>query len=65
MVYSSPALATGWWTLKVAADGEAPNKGNYWMAWNGERIAMGREAKIMKANRPRLFEDIVAFMRAR
>jgi hypothetical protein len=65
MIYSSPALATGWTQIKIAADGEAPNKGNYWISWNGERFASGREMKILKVDRPRLLEDVAAFLKAK
>jgi hypothetical protein len=50
--------------IKVSVRGRAENKANYWMSWIvGEgRMALGRDAKIMKANRIELFELVSGVM---
>lgn len=46
--------AAGWRLIKVAAMGKAEHKANYWPQWNGERMASGRDWKLMQKGRPEL-----------
>lgn len=45
----------GWRTVKISADGVAERKANYWVSWNGERIARSREMGAMADHRPELY----------
>ena len=50
----------GFLNLKVAADGRAPNKANYWFSFKiEEKYFFGRDATIMRENR----EDLYQFVR--
>lgn len=53
----------GWRTIKIAAQGRAIHKANYWgsVQTDGGVLVIGREAaiKILKANRPLLWEAVI------
>lgn len=41
-----------WINVKIAANGKAPKKANYWINWNGKDFAKGKCYKIAEENRP-------------
>lgn len=49
-----------WVTLKIAANGRAAGKANYWLAKNGKtgQIGFARDFAIMRDTRPGLHEQI-------
>lgn len=52
----------GWSLVKVACDGEAQRKANFWVQWNGSRMANGSEWLMLKRHRPALAVAVVAAM---
>ena len=49
----------GFLNLKIAADGRAKNKANYWFSFKLEDGSFfGRDFSVMRANRPDLCESI-------
>jgi hypothetical protein len=54
----------GWRNMKLAAKGWAPNKANYWFGWSGEemRIAVSKDIRLMRVNRPGLLDKLEAFL---
>ena len=49
----------GFLNLKIAADGRAKNKANYWFSFKiAEGSFFGRDFSVMRANRPELCELI-------
>ena len=43
-----------WSQVKVVADGMAANKANYWLGWDGSRIAKGKDFILLNSNRSEL-----------
>ena len=43
-----------WQQVKLAANGTVEHKANYWLAWNGERLARSIGLKLLEQNRPDL-----------
>jgi hypothetical protein len=52
-----------WRDIKVAAQGMAPHKANYWTAWNGTRLAGSLCLKQMAEHRSDLLEGLTTFMK--
>lgn len=52
----------GWNMVKVSCDGYAEAKANYWLTWNGERIAKSREMAVMCKHRPELAKRLVKLL---
>jgi hypothetical protein len=51
----------GFLNLKVAADGRAPNKANYWFSFKiADGYFFGRDLTIMRSNRSELYEFVNA-----
>ena len=51
--------AKGFLNLKIAADGRAKNKANYWFSFKiAEGSFFGRDFSVMRSNRPELCELI-------
>lgn len=55
------AVSGGWHQLKLAAKIAQP-KGNYWLAWNGERLAMSSDAKKLNTYHPDVYDWVVEVM---
>jgi len=49
----------GWRALKLAANGKAPHKANYWLNWNGERLAQGGDLRKLKNGKPELLDMLL------
>jgi hypothetical protein len=58
VLYVSKTHKNGWWNAKLSAKGWAPVKANYWLAWNGERLAMTKDRKRLIEERPGLEEKV-------
>lgn len=54
----------GWRSLKLAADGKAPRKANYWLGWDGERLAASSDLKRMQVGRPQMEPMVVELLRS-
>ena len=39
--------SNGWRQIKVSSNKKTRNKANYWLSWNGERFANGKDYKAM------------------
>jgi hypothetical protein len=52
-----------WRAVRVAAVGAAPSKANYWLAWNGDRLAKGKDSQNMEQYRPLLFAAVLDILR--
>ncbi|MCE2839403.1 MAG: hypothetical protein LW834_21040 [Cyanobium sp. 49614_E6] len=52
-------VISGWFNLKICASGDAPNKANYWIGWNGERFASGRGLSQLRMGRPHMEQRLV------
>jgi len=50
-----------WQILKLVSKMPAA-KANFWLAWNGQRMAMGKDAVILNAHYPDVFDWVVAQM---
>lgn len=54
---------SGWTNIKIAAKAKAGRKANYWLGWNGERFARGRDLEFLMTHRPSLYKDLVEELR--
>lgn len=48
--------------LKLLANGYVENKANYWLSWDRKRnrlTSRGLDAKLLKDNRPELFQFVI------
>lgn len=48
-----------WQQVKLAANGAVEHKANYWLAWNGERMAKSTDFGLLEKNRPELSARVV------
>lgn len=48
-----------WVTLKLVADLPVPNKANYYLKWNGERLAGCKESTLLAEHRPYLCDTLI------
>jgi hypothetical protein len=53
-----------WSQVKIAAGGAVERKANYWLKWNGERIAKGRESWLLQESRPELAAEVLRSLQA-
>jgi len=53
-----------WLSVKVVADGKAPNKAIYWLGWNGKRFAQQGDGFTIMQQRQTLFGNVKALMEA-
>lgn len=60
-LYARPA-SHGWRNMKLASTNWAPNKANYWISWNGDRLAVTKDQKKMDTGKPELREKLLAFI---
>jgi len=49
---------TKWRQVKVSANGCAEAKANYWMSWDGKKIARSKDMVILSINRPELAKKL-------
>ena len=49
----------GWKSLKLVRDGTGHPKRNWWLGWNGERLAAGRDQKLLAEHLPAIEEWVV------
>lgn len=61
-IRKKPTNETDWRMVKVASVGRAKNKANYWLSWDGYRLARGRDLALMRAGRPDLCEQVCAML---
>lgn len=54
--------AGGWLKLKLVSKVARP-KGNFWLDWNGERLAGSSDAKLLEANCPDVFDWVCEQLR--
>ena len=55
-----------WWNTysdtrccKLFAKERAANKANYWFAHNGKRLTGGKDWKLLRDNRPELYQQVL------
>jgi hypothetical protein len=53
-----------WLSVKVVADGRAPNKANYWLGWNGKRFAQQGDGFTIMQQRQTLLGSVKTLMEA-
>jgi hypothetical protein len=49
-------------SIKIAANGRVDNKANYWVSWDKEKqkmLSRGKDAELLKKNRPELYDFAV------
>lgn len=63
--YIRPAPAGDWHKVKLAVHGRAAGKANYWLSWNGERLAVHVEVGQLAETRPELHQGLLALLRER
>lgn len=57
---STPEEARGpWEQVKLVAVEAVHYKSSYWLKWNGERLAQGREALSLETHRPFLRDELL------
>lgn len=56
------AVSGDWQQIKLAAKIAQP-KGNYWLAWNGARLAMSSDAKKLNTYHPDVYDWVVDVMK--
>jgi hypothetical protein len=61
-VYQQDKNKKGWSDVKVAVWDDAPNKGNYWLVWNGSRFAKSSELEKMETHRSALASELRQLM---
>tara|TARA_R110000803_G_scaffold44795_1_gene94668 strand:- start:922 stop:1233 length:312 start_codon:yes stop_codon:yes gene_type:complete len=47
-----------WRGVKVSAVGAVASKANYWLSWNGERWAKGKDLALIERHRPSLLSAV-------
>lgn len=52
-----------WMTVKVAVDGYAPAKANYWFGWNGSRFSRVGDLVALAQQRPAVLEAVERMLR--
>lgn len=52
-----------WTTVKVAVDGYAPAKANYWFGWNGSRFSRVGDLVALAQQRPAVLEAVERMLR--
>jgi hypothetical protein len=50
-----------WKTVKVVADGKVTRKANYWLAWDGKKLAGTSDVKLMQSYRSELYGMVTSF----
>ncbi len=60
-LYARPEQ-NGWRNMKLVSTGPSAHKANYWLGWNGERLAATKDQKNMDANKPELRDVLMAFI---
>lgn len=48
-----------WQSLKLVHPEPTDRKANYWLGWNGERLAKNADAACLSGHRPRLYSWVV------
>lgn len=51
-----------WEQVKLVADEAVQYKAGYWLKWNGERLALGREAQLLEQHRPFLRDELLELL---
>lgn len=57
-VFVRESADTDWITVKVAADGRAPKKANYWLGWDGKRFSWRTDMVALVQQRPELLKRV-------
>jgi len=63
ILYASDERKHGWRNMKLAAKGWAPDKANYWIGWNGERLAATSDQRKLETQKPELRNMLLEFIR--
>ena len=48
----------GWSSLKLVSKVRRP-KGSFWLGWNGQRLSKSKDAALLEANHPEVFDWVV------
>jgi hypothetical protein len=63
-LYERPhASRPGWINLKLVATGQNRRKRNWWFGWNGERLAQGKDTKLLQEYQPEIFQWVVNILK--
>jgi hypothetical protein len=62
-VWVTPPNDAGWAGVKVCAKDMAIRKANYWLNWNGERLAKGVGLNLMLTGRAPLVDKVVEILK--
>lgn len=60
--YMWPTNEEGWGMIKLAAHGVVKRKANFWMGWNGERLARTTDAAALAYRRPHLHAALMELL---
>jgi hypothetical protein len=60
-LYERPGGSNGWINLKLIAECDLP-KHNWWLAWNGSRLAQNRDAKLLRNHQPEIFDWLIGIL---
>jgi hypothetical protein len=60
-LYARP-VQNGWRNMKLVSTEPCAHKANYWLGWNGERLASTKDQKTMDAGKPELREKLMEFL---
>ena len=52
-----------WFSVKVCVHGKRKCKANFWLRWNGDRLAQSRDMRLLQAHEPRLVESLLHYLR--
>jgi hypothetical protein len=58
-LYRKTKSASDWLKVKLTAREPQPGKANYWLAWNGERLAGSSEHRRLKEEHPHLLRQTI------
>ena len=63
VVFTRTNVGTEWLSVKVAVDGVAPSKANYWLGWNGFRFGQHADVVPLLQHRPEVFGAVEGMLK--
>lgn len=62
-VYRKKTEGEGWALIKMAAVHPVPCKANYYLKWNGVRLAGDKQSDLLAEHRPELYDELVKLLK--
>lgn len=61
-LYERAASSPPWRSLKLTSTTRHRGSANYWLGWNGQRLARNKEAQRRQEQRPELYAGVVMLL---